>query len=70
MKKDAGIRLNRFIAMCCVCSRRKADNLIQQELMLITQGLKKEDLEKNKKENEIIAKKRKNVFFIFSPYLY
>jgi len=34
------------------------DNLIQQELALITQGLKKEDSEKNKKENEKIAKKR------------
>ena len=34
------------------------DNLIQQELALITKGLKKEDSEKNKKENEKIAKKR------------
>ena len=34
------------------------DNLVQQELSLITQGLKKEDLEKNKKESEKIAKKR------------
>jgi trigger factor len=33
-------------------------NLIDQELSLITQGLKKEDLEKNKKESEKIAKKR------------
>jgi trigger factor len=33
-------------------------NLIQQELALISQGLKKEDLEKNKKESEKIAKKR------------
>ena len=33
-------------------------NLIQQELSLITQGLKKEDLEKNKKDSEVIAKKR------------
>jgi len=34
------------------------DNLVQQELALITQGLKKEDVEKSKKENEKIAKKR------------
>ena len=34
------------------------DNLVEQELALITQGLKKEDLEKNKKESEKIAKKR------------
>ena len=34
------------------------DNLVQQELTLISQGLKKEDLEKNKKESEKIAKKR------------
>ena len=34
------------------------DNLIQQELALISQGLKKEEIEKNKKENEKIAKKR------------
>ena len=34
------------------------DNLVQQELSLITRELKKEDAEKNKKENEKIAKKR------------
>ena len=34
------------------------DNLVEQELTLITQGLKKEDIEKNKNENEKIAKKR------------
>ena len=34
------------------------DNLVQQELALISQGLKKEDFEKNKKESEKIAKKR------------
>ena len=34
------------------------ENLIQQELALITKGLKKEDSEKNKKESEKIAKKR------------
>jgi len=34
------------------------DNLVQQELAIISQGLKKEDIEKNKKANEKIAKKR------------
>ena len=34
------------------------DNLVQQELSMITQGQKPEDLEKFKKENEKIAKKR------------
>ena len=34
------------------------DNLVQQEISLISQGLKKEDLEKSKKESEKIAKKR------------
>ena len=34
------------------------NNLIEQELSLITQGLKKEDIEKNKKESEKIARKR------------
>ena len=34
------------------------ENLIEQELALISQGLKKEDIEKNKKESEKIAKKR------------
>ena len=34
------------------------DNLVQQELTLISQSMKKEDLEKNKKENEKIARKR------------
>ena len=34
------------------------DNLVQQELEVISKGLKKEDLEKNKKESEKIAKKR------------
>jgi trigger factor len=34
------------------------DNLIQQELVLITQGLAKEDVEKNKMESEKVAKKR------------
>jgi trigger factor len=34
------------------------DNLLKQELSIITQNLKKEDIEKNKKNNEKIAKKR------------
>ena len=34
------------------------DNLVQQELTILSQGLKKEDVEKNKKESEKIAKKR------------
>jgi len=34
------------------------ENLVQQELELISQGLKKEDVEKNKKNSEKIAKKR------------
>ena len=34
------------------------ENLLQQELALISQGLKKEDVDKNKKESEKIAKKR------------
>ncbi len=34
------------------------DNLVKQELSLITQTLKKEDIEKNIKNNEKIAKKR------------
>ena len=34
------------------------DNLVQQELSLISRDLKKEDAEKNKKESERVAKKR------------
>jgi trigger factor len=34
------------------------DNLVNQELALISQGLKKEDMEKNKGESKKIAKKR------------
>jgi len=34
------------------------DNLVQQEMALISQTLKKEDIEKNKKETEKVAKKR------------
>ena len=33
-------------------------NLVEQELSLITQGLKKDEVDKNKKESEKIAKKR------------
>ena len=39
MKKDTSVRLNRFIAMCGVCSRRKADNLIQQGLISINTNI-------------------------------
>ena len=34
------------------------ENLVQQELSIISQGLKKEEMEKNKKESEKIARKR------------
>ena len=34
------------------------ENLIQQEMALISQNLSKEDIEKNKKETEVTAKKR------------
>ena len=34
------------------------ENLVQQELSLISQGLKKEDVEKNKKESEQVARRR------------
>ena len=34
------------------------ENLVKQEIALITQGLKQEDLEKNKKESEKVARKR------------
>ena len=34
------------------------DNLVEQEMTLISQGLKKEEVEKNKKESEKIARKR------------
>ena len=42
------------------------DNLVQQELTLISQGLKKEELEKNKKENEKVAKKRIKIGLILN----
>tara|TARA_B100001123_G_C15208189_1_gene986125 strand:+ start:48 stop:1430 length:1383 start_codon:yes stop_codon:yes gene_type:complete len=44
------------------------DNLVQQELSLISQGLKKEDLEKNKKESEKIAKKRIKLGLILNEF--
>ena len=42
------------------------ENLIQQELELITKGMKKEDLDKNKKETEKIAKKRIKIGLILN----
>jgi len=36
--KNKDIRLNRFIAMCGICSRRKADDLIQQGIITINQN--------------------------------
>ena len=44
------------------------DNLVQQELALISQGLKKEDVEKNKKESEKIAKKRIKLGLILNDF--
>jgi len=43
-------------------------NLVDQELKLITQNLKKEDLEKNKKENEKNAKKRIKLGLILNEF--
>ena len=43
-------------------------NLIQKELELITKNLKKEDLEKNKKESEKIAKKRIKLGLILNEF--
>ena len=42
------------------------ENLVKQELSLITQTLKKEDIEKNKKNNEKIAKKRIKIGLILN----
>ena len=42
------------------------ETLIEQEISLFTQGLKKEDLEKRKKENENIAKKRIKIGLILN----
>jgi len=44
------------------------DNLVQQELAIITQGFKKEDMEKNKKESEKIAKKRIKIGLILNEF--
>jgi len=42
------------------------ENLVKQELSLITQTLKKEDIEKNKKNNEMIEKKRIKIGLILN----
>ena len=44
------------------------NNLVRQELALISQGLKKEDVEKNKKESEKIAKKRIKLGLILNDF--
>ena len=44
------------------------NNLVQQELAIITHGLKKEDLEKNKKESEKVAKKRIKIGLILNEF--
>ena len=44
------------------------NNLIQQELAVISRGLKKEDIEKNKKESEKIAKKRIKLGLILNEF--
>ena len=44
------------------------DNLVQQELTIISQNLKKEDKEKNKKESEKIAKKRIKLGLILNEF--
>ena len=44
------------------------DNLVKQELALISQGLKKEDAEKNKQESEKIAKKRIKLGLILNEF--
>ena len=44
------------------------DNLVQQEVSLITQEIKKEDIEKNKKESEKIAKKRIKLGLILNEF--
>jgi len=44
------------------------DNLVKQELSMITQGQKAEDLEKFKKENEKIAKKRIKLGLILNEF--
>ena len=44
------------------------NNLVQQEVSLITQQLKKEEIEKNKKESEKIAKKRIKLGLILNEF--
>jgi trigger factor len=44
------------------------DNLVQQEVMQMSQSLKKEDIEKNKKESEKIAKKRIKLGLILNEF--
>ena len=44
------------------------DNLIEQELAIISQGLKKEDMEKDKNEREKIAKKRIKLGLILNEF--
>jgi len=44
------------------------NNLVQQELKLISQGLQKKDVEKNKKESEKIAKKRIKLGLILNDF--
>jgi len=44
------------------------DNLVQQELTIISQNLEKEDKEKNKKESEKIAKKRIKLGLILNEF--
>ena len=44
------------------------ENLINQELEIISQGIKKEDLEKNKKDREKIAKKRIKLGLILNEF--
>ena len=44
------------------------ENLLQQELLIITKDLKKEDIEKNKKESEKIAKKRIKLGLILNEF--
>ena len=44
------------------------DNLVKQELAIISQGLSKEDIEKNKNESEKIAKKRIKLGLILNEF--
>ena len=44
------------------------ENLVEQELAIISQGLKKEDFEKNRKESEKIAKKRIKLGLVLNEF--